>query len=369
MKRLALVLGLLSMCSAPLLAYAQTSDGTTTTTPKKKKKKKGATPAASASASATDDSSPPPPPPATPTPDSDASAQAAPKDTAPKGDTKASAGGAAVWDSSDTTEDPAKKYYFVGLRYRGTVIPQFFENLFVDDGATVYSNNIAVELDMRQDGRSLIPWIQYTDYSMGDTLFLTKGKDPGDATQYSVVNSSLKAIYLGLDEMWSAPIAPHLDFEYGFGVGIGFVFGTLLNDWVYPNAAGPYHSSSGLALAECPAGSDVTMPQYCSPSAHSGSSDTKIGGYAEKNWFNGGSIPVVFPDISIPQLGIRYQPVKQFEARLQVGFSITGFWFGLSADYGLEQPPGGDQADKHDHKDGAKSSDKPAEATDQGDQN
>jgi hypothetical protein len=322
------------MCSAPL-AFAQTSDGTTSTaTPKKKKK--GSKAAASASASATDDTPPPPPP----APEPEPSASGSATDSAPK-DAKSDTASAGAYDASDTKEDPGKKYYFVGLRYRGTIIPQFFESLFVDDGGTVFSNNIAIELDMRQDGRSLIPWIQYTDYGMGDTLFLTKGKSPDDPTQYSVVNSGLKALYLGLDEMWSAPLADHFDFEYGFGVGIGFVFGNLQNNWVYPNAGGALHPSSGSTgpLSECPAGSDMTMPMYCSPSVHSGSSDTKVGGYVEKNWFNGGAIPVVFPHISIPQIGIRYKPVKQIEARVQAGFSITGFWFGLSVDYGLEQPP------------------------------
>ncbi len=357
-SRLAAVVVLLAMCSAPI-AFAQTSDGTTTTTPKKKKK--GAKPAASASASATDDAPAPPPPPA-PAPDPEPSAPATSKDSAPK-DAKADAASAAAWDATDTREDPGKKYYFIGLRYRGTIIPQFFESLFVDDGGTVYSNNIAVELDIRQDGRSMIPWIQYTDYSMGDTLFLTKGKDPTDATQYSVVNSSLKALYLGLDEMWSAPVADHLDFEYGFGVGIGFVFGSLQNNWVYPDPNGPLHSSSGgLTLSECPPG--ATQPS-CQTGAHQNASDQKVGGYTEKNWFNGGSIPVVFPHISIPQIGLRYKPIKQLETRFQLGFSITGFWFGLSVDYGLEQPP--EKGDSNDTKSKAKDGDKGGDGSDKSD--
>src|SRR5579863_8770936 len=136
-------------------------------------------------------------------------------------------------DSTDTREDPDRKYYFIGVRYRGTVIPQFLENLFVDDGATVYSNSLGLEMDIRHGGSSLIPWIQYTDYNTGDILFLQKGQQD-IASNRSIVNSSLKAIYLGVDELWSIPIVPtKLDFELGFGVGIGGVFGTLSNNWVY----------------------------------------------------------------------------------------------------------------------------------------
>jgi hypothetical protein len=65
----------------------------------------------------------------------------------------------------------------------------------------------------------------------------------------------------------------------------------------------------------------------------------KVGNYVEQNWFNGGPVPVIFPHIAIPQFGLRYKPIPEFEARLSLGFQITGFWFGLSADYGLEQRP------------------------------
>lgn len=330
---------LLVICAGPI-AFAQTTP----------KKKKGAKPAASASASATEDTPPPPPPAPDPAPSaSDASKDSAPKDDASKSakddasksaKADASTSAASGWDSSDSSEKPGQKYQFIGLRYRGTIIPQFFESLFVDDGATVYSNSIGIEYERRVDGQSMIPWIMYTDYGMGDTLFLTKGKDQTDPTQYSVVNSGLKAIYLGLDEMWSVPVAEKLEFEYGFGVGIGIVFGDLQNNWVYPNANGPFHSSGGnLTLAECP---NTGIDPSCNPGSHQNSQDAKVGGYVEKNWFNGGGVPVVFPHIAFPQLGLRYKPLKELVARVQVGFQITGFYFQLSVDYGLERPPSDD---------------------------
>lgn len=147
---------------------------------------------------------------------------------------------------TDTREDPNRRYYFVGLRYRGTVIPKFLLNLFVDEGTTIYSNNVAIEFDMRKQGQSTIPWIMYSDYSMGDTLFLQKGQ-PMIPSNYTVVNSSLKVLYLGLDQLWSIPIdeSHHWDFEFGFGVGVGLVFGSLQNDWVYPNSNGSLLASTG----------------------------------------------------------------------------------------------------------------------------
>lgn len=341
--RLTATIILVAMAAAPL-ALAQT--------PRHKKKGTNAAASASASASASAPAS--------------ASASAAPADTpAPSTAPDASASASASASSglpdtppdtgslaTDTKEEPGKRYYFVGARYHGNLVPQFLENLFVNDGATIYSNSFGFELDMRSDGHSTIPWIIYSNYDTGDILFYQKGK-PDDPANYSDVKSRLGAIYLGLDELWSTPLdeAHHWDFEYGFGVGLGIMFGTLYNDWVYianaqnNNPAGPLSASNGNSYAQC---STTSVPaQYaaqqpggenpCSPAAHQNSQQTKVNGYQEPNWFNGGSVPVLFPYISFPQLGIRYKPVKQFEARLNLGFSLTGFWFGISGDYGLEK--------------------------------
>ena len=70
----------------------------------------------------------------------------------------------------------------------------------------------------------------------------------------------------------------------------------------------------------------------------------KVGGYTEKNWFSGGSVPVFFPTFSIPQIGVRVKPVKEVVARLNVGFSITGFFFGISGSYGIPQKKEGETA-------------------------
>ncbi len=191
-------------------------------------------------------------------------------------------------DITNTTELPGKTYRFVGLRYRGTIIPSFLEHLFVNDGGTVYSNSIGAEIDFRKDGKSTILWLQYTEYGFGNTLFLQKGQ-PDEQNNYSVVSSSLKGIYIGLDELWSAPVANHLDFEYGFGLGLGAIFGNLYNNWVYQGNAsipGAIQGSNGNFYVPCNSPTDgpllVQMGNTlgyssCSPAAHSNSQKTKIG--------------------------------------------------------------------------------------------
>jgi hypothetical protein len=306
------------------------------TTPKKPKK---GTPAPSASA--TEDA---PAPKADPAPTSQPDPE--PSASATKPTLSAAAPTEPTWDSSDTTEDPMKKYYFVGLRYRFTIIPKFMVNLFADEGATFISHTIGAELDYRGDSHSTIPWITYTSFGTGgDVLFHTKGKDPNLENEYSVVNSTLGGIFIGLDELWSVPVSNHLEFEYGFGVGLGVIFGTLYNNWAYQTPTGTFHASNGYVLAECPNATAGSQPSSgCFPSNHENGASFnngqgKTGGYQEPNWLSGGSVPVIFPHVAFPQFSLRWKPIKQFEGRLSLGFSITGFWFGISGDYGLEKPP------------------------------
>jgi hypothetical protein len=243
-----------------------------------------------------------------------------------------------AWDITDVTEVDGKKYFFIGARYRGNIIPQFMLNLFVDEGATFYSNNIAIEFDMRKDGFSLIPAIGFTEYGTGgDVLFKEKGKPSDFAGNYSFVNSSMKAVYFTADLLWSAKINKNFDFEYGAGFGLGVVFGDLANNWVQEDPAGPLSGSNGKHYSKCLA--EGAPKTGCNKADHQQATTAKVGNYTEDSWFSGGSKPVVFPWISIPQVGLRYKPVKNFEARLGMGFGLTGFWFGLNGAYGLEQKP------------------------------
>ena len=252
-------------------------------------------------------------------------------------------------DNTDTREDPNVRYYFVGLRYRGTILPQFLMNIFVDEGATIYTNMFGIELDMRKGDQSMIPWIVYADYSMGDTLFHQKSATstgiPGDPGNFTIVSSSVKMLYLGLDELWSAHLdeSHHWDFEFGFGVGVGFVFGDIVNNWVYVDSSAAQTSLKSTTpgytqyyYAKCQT-LDMNLPA-CAPAFHMNATTVKVGNYKEPSWFSGGSVPSIFPNIWFPTMNLRYKPVKQFEARLGVGFSLTGFWIGLSGDYGLEKP-------------------------------
>ncbi len=215
-------------------------------------------------------------------------------------------------------ELPGKTYYFVGVRYRGIVVPKFMENLFASGGRTVYVNGIGPEFAIRKDGfeYNLSAWLAF--YSMGDTAF--KGKnDP--QTAWELVNSKLDLLYLTSDFLWSHEFTPEFALNYGLGAGLGFVFGNLTRTQSYPTATG----QSPNNYSKC-AGPFDPDPTYCDNTGHYGSS--------EPSWANGGSKPIVFPWLTL-QTGFRFKVAKEFAGRVDLGFGTSGFFFGFGGDYGL----------------------------------
>jgi hypothetical protein len=270
--------------------------------------------------------------PAEPKPEDSKPAEATPTtDEKPKADAVPSTPPPPTSDreSSDPYEAPNKTYQFIGARYRGTIVPQFLLNAFVSEGATIYSHSVGIEYERRTDGFSIIPSLSYTEYGTGDTLVRSGNDIIGNWVAF---NSSLKGVYAAVDLLWSTRINKQLSFEFGFGVGMGVIFDSLMVNWVRDDAQGSLQASSGRRFSLCNTEADGPG---CTARDHSNSSERKVGRYEEKNWFNGGSKPVLFPTITIPNLGLRFKPHQAFAGRLQVGFSLTGFWFGLSGSYGF----------------------------------
>lgn len=243
---------------------------------------------------------------------------------------------AETWDITDVEEIPGRTYMFVGARYRGNVIPGFLLNLFLDEGKTIYTNLAGVEFDIRKDGFSLIPALSIHELGTRDILFKQKNtKDiPGN---YAIVNSGMMVVYASVDLLWSTKLHKNVEFEYGAGFGLGAVFGELMNNWAQESPDGQFVSSTGKRFKRC----QTVLPPGagCNRGDHQNADIDKVGGYEEPSWFDGGSKPALFPWIAVPQLGLRFKPIKNFVGRIGVGFALTGFWFGFNAQYGLEQRP------------------------------
>jgi hypothetical protein len=235
---------------------------------------------------------------------------------------------------TDPLEKDGKAYRFIGLRFRDIIVPKFMIELFADGGATVNVFTIGPEFTTRKDGLEIDLALSYADYSMDPFLF--KGKNDGNDA-WEIVSSDMKMLYFTTDLLYEIPLDKEkgrFSLLVGGGLGLGVVLGNLYRTQAYPADAsnlnvddvGSWRKCSQIGAGGVDPGSGNV---YCD------GANNHYSGYDEPSWVNGGSKPTVFPWISFPQVSFRYKPIKQFQARVDAGFSITGFFFGMSAGYGL----------------------------------
>jgi hypothetical protein len=183
----------------------------------------------------------------------------------------------------------------------------------------------------------------YAPYTMGPTIFRSKS-DP--QTSNELVQSDLKVLYAMVDILYEIPLEKKGDLDgrfailVGGGVGLAGVFGSLYRSKAYPigtpddNVPANWApcTGQGTGLQKVPSGycQISTNPPHTSPSGNL----TGPGSYQEGYW-GSGQKPVVIPWLAAPQISFRYKPIKQFQTRLDLGFSASGFYFGLSGSYGL----------------------------------
>lgn len=208
--------------------------------------------------------------------------------------------------------DPNAWQITLGARYRLLVAPQFLINAFgVEGGTTVVANGGGLDIGFIKKDYGIILSGWYATYPMSDTPFKVPGDGPGD---WEMWNSSAGAFYITADFLLKTPIAKQWDWTIGASGGIGIVTGNLQRRETYwtngfsdTNPGDPYRD-----LIKC---TDFSV-QGC------------IGDNTDAPpW-------PVYPWLSF-QTGIRYQPVRNFIARLDLGAGSSGFWLGLGADYGL----------------------------------
>lgn len=234
----------------------------------------------------------------------------------------------------DPLEEQGKRYNFVGVRFRDVIVPKFMINWFADGGATVNVAMIGAEFSTRKNGIEADFAVQYADYSMNPFMF--KGHSDGDEA-YEIVSSTMKMALITADILYDVPIDKTGKFSFliGGGIGFGVVAGNLNRAQAFPadgsTKADPNDPSKWQACTDkmLPPTKTSTGAAYCD------AANEHYHGYTEPSWANGGSKPNIFPWLSLPQLSFRYKPIKQLQTRFDTGFSTSGFFFGLSAGYGL----------------------------------
>jgi len=230
-----------------------------------------------------------------------------------------------------------KTKFYLGARFRDFVAPAFMFHLFADGGpgaVNVFSGGPELMVLMGSLETIVSITVPYADYSMNEFVFKSKS-DPDQA--YEIVSSSLKLVTASVDLLGRIKFDKKgtVAFLIGGGVGLSGVIGDIRRDQAYPDDPDNVDPNTTAKWHKCtaPNSPPVTTPDghaYCG-NDNDHYPDKKGNDYSEPYWTDGGSKPVIFPYVALPHLAIEVTPIEQLMLRVDTGFSLTGFFFGLAA--------------------------------------
>ena len=233
-------------------------------------------------------------------------------------------------DSTDPFEDPHEGYYFVGLMYRQTVVPQFMQGLFVDGGAVVSNPGFGGQFEYRKNNFSILGNLWWQDFAFNGPY-----REAGDpATNTEILDSGWSVLFASAAFLWSTPFNDVVALEYGIDVGLGVVLGNGVR-------TEGFSTDGNRTFTACNGARDPrdTGGGYCTAPIGGGATDPdgqdgEHYGVVARKWSDGGSVPNVIPWLGLPHIALRIKPIHQVQIRIDGGF-FGGFWFGASLSYGI----------------------------------
>jgi len=298
-------------------ATAHAQDDSQAAAPKKPKKKKPKPKPAEDEAPA--EAAPAPAPVDTPAP------APAPTEAAPPAEAPApGAAGDDLAPITDVYEKPAKTTTSSASATR-TVIPKFMMNLFVDEGTTVYSNSVGIELDIRAT-TSRSSRRSTTSATASATRSSSRREGPSQEFNYSDITAACSDLRGGRHPLVEGHLEERL-LRVRRRLRDRRDHRESDDSWITNSASSSANSSvklngsNGQTYSPC-ATTDNVANSGCNRRATRRRAGEALR-HTDPNWFNGARSRPCSPDLD-PELGLRFKPIKEIEARLILGFHSPG---------------------------------------------
>ncbi len=311
---------------------------------KKKKKKEPTPPPVEATSPPVETPPSTPPPPATPplqetvivplAPAEETTAQGPAEETTAQGKGAKDGEHPGGPPEADITRD---RGVWLGARYTLNAIPPFMSGLAFKGADTLFFHTVGLELELERGRLSTLFALSYSNLSTGGFLV----RDPSaqdtplvsDVGSVALIESKMQAVSLSADFLYALAKSNSVSLEIGAGIGAGYMFGTLTNNWVREDPKGEYELD-GRNYSAC---RTVLDGAGCRTQDHAEPLPAKVytAGlpHRENSWLSGGKRPVILPYLALPELALRLKLSEAFAVRITAGASVTGAFLRIGGNF------------------------------------
>lgn len=228
------------------------------------------------------------------------------------------------------TPPPApENEHWLGVGARGIVMPQFLVGAFGEGGQTLFFPGGEVRYARRLGSVDVEPSLSIMSFGAGTFPF--KPHDVPD-TEWELIESDLLGMTVALDVLYRVALTDSgsVEFRVGAGFGFGWAFYGEIYRWQsYPSDLQPGDPST---YKKCkgpnnPAGSYT----YCNQL----DKDAERYGQPDPWWGDGGSRPIIYPWLSLPQTGFAFRPSEGLFIDVEVGVTPVGLLTHLGTRFAL----------------------------------
>jgi len=219
---------------------------------------------------------------------------------------------------------------YLGVNYRGYLVPGFLTNLFGEGGRTFLAPGAGLAFTRTSGAFDLTFSLDYMSFSMGPTPFKPQGTPD---TEYEILESDLASLHATLELHWNMPLDKKQRVRLRIGGGLGFgvmAFGNLYRTQAYPASFVPGDPYTYLPCQgpNNPAGSF----RYCNELDKDAD---RYPGYVEPSWFDGGIRPTIYPWVALPMVGLSFRPTPRIAIDVDVAPAVAGLLTSVGARVGF----------------------------------
>jgi hypothetical protein len=219
---------------------------------------------------------------------------------------------------------------YLGVNYRGYLVPGFLTNIFGEGGRTFVAPGAGLAFTRTSGAFDLTFSLDYMAFSMGPTPFKPAGTPD---TEYEILQSDLASLHATLELHWNLPLDKKQRIRLRIGGGLGFgvmAFGNLYRTQAYPTSFVPGDPYTYLPCQgpNNPAGSF----RYCNELDKDAD---RYPGYTEPSWFDGGIRPTIYPWIALPMVGLSFRPSARIAIDIDVAPAVAGLLTSVGARVGF----------------------------------